>query len=108
MLFLHRKRTAVGNQRGRSCLRQECPDLPGTFFQICRMRTEDAECVPVISANYCFHFGGVHGNFDYMGLTELHLHLEGTVTRDTVLLLDPGVSREQVDSIWSFTDFAGF
>ncbi|MDP9053985.1 MAG: adenosine deaminase [Acidobacteriota bacterium] len=41
-------------------------------------------------------------------MSELHLHLEGTVDRQTVMLLDPGVSREAVDAAWSFTDFAGF
>ena len=36
------------------------------------------------------------------------LHLEGTVDRKTLMLLDPCVTREQVDRIWAFTDFAGF
>jgi aminodeoxyfutalosine deaminase len=39
---------------------------------------------------------------------ELHLHLEGTVDRETVMLLDPGVSRETVDAVWNFRDFKGF
>ena len=43
-----------------------------------------------------------------MGLAELHLHLEGTVDRETVMLLDPSLSRAVVDEAWSFTDFAGF
>jgi aminodeoxyfutalosine deaminase len=43
-----------------------------------------------------------------MALSELHLHLEGTVDRETAMLLDPDVSKETVDSMWSFTDFAGF
>jgi aminodeoxyfutalosine deaminase len=43
-----------------------------------------------------------------MASTELHLHLEGTVDRETVVLLDPGVTREAVDAAWKFTDFAGF
>lgn len=43
-----------------------------------------------------------------MGRTELHLHLEGTVDRETLLLLDPCVSREAVDAAWSFTTFGGF
>jgi hypothetical protein len=43
-----------------------------------------------------------------MALSELHLHLEGTVDRETVLLLDPAVSREALDTAWAFTDFAGF
>jgi aminodeoxyfutalosine deaminase len=43
-----------------------------------------------------------------MALTELHLHLEGTVDRETLMLLDPGVSREAVDAAWSFNNFAGF
>jgi aminodeoxyfutalosine deaminase len=43
-----------------------------------------------------------------MAMSELHLHLEGTVERETVMMLDPCVSREQVDRVWAFTDFAGF
>ena len=43
-----------------------------------------------------------------MGLAELHLHLEGTVDRETMMLLDPSLSRAVVDEAWSFTDFAGF
>jgi adenosine deaminase/aminodeoxyfutalosine deaminase len=43
-----------------------------------------------------------------MALTELHVHLEGTVDRETLALLDPGVPREVIDAVWSFTDFGGF
>lgn len=43
-----------------------------------------------------------------MGKSELHLHLEGTVDRETVMLLDPSLSRDAVDAAWTFTDFAGF
>jgi hypothetical protein len=43
-----------------------------------------------------------------MALSELHVHLEGTVDRETVMLLDPSVSPEEVDQAWQFTDFAGF
>ncbi len=43
-----------------------------------------------------------------MGRVELHVHLEGTVDRETVMLLDPGVTREAVDAAWSFSTFAGF
>ncbi len=41
-------------------------------------------------------------------VTELHLHLEGTIDPETLLLLDPSLRRETVDAIWSFDDFAGF
>jgi len=43
-----------------------------------------------------------------MGRCELHVHLEGTVDRETAMLLDPGVTREAVDAAWSFSTFAGF
>jgi adenosine deaminase/aminodeoxyfutalosine deaminase len=43
-----------------------------------------------------------------MARSELHLHLEGTVDRETLLLLDPTVTREAADRVWSYTDFAGF
>ena len=61
------------------------------------MRPEHAKSVAVISTNDCFHFGCSHGNFDYMAMTELHLHLEGTVDRETLMLLDPALTREDVD-----------
>jgi adenosine deaminase/aminodeoxyfutalosine deaminase len=43
-----------------------------------------------------------------MGFSELHLHLEGTVDRDTVMMLDPSLTQEEVDRVWAFTDFSGF
>ncbi len=43
-----------------------------------------------------------------MGFAELHLHLEGTVDRETVMMLDPLLTREEVDAVWGFTDFGGF
>ena len=43
-----------------------------------------------------------------MALSELHLHLEGTVDRGTVMMLDPCLKQESVDAVWSFTDFRGF
>jgi aminodeoxyfutalosine deaminase len=72
------------------------------------MGPEYAERVAVVSTNDCFHFGGSHGNFDYMGLSELHLHLEGTVDRETLMLLDPLLTQEEVDNCWSFNGFTGF
>jgi aminodeoxyfutalosine deaminase len=52
--------------------------------------------------------GAVMGNFDYMARSELHVHLEGTVDRETLALLDPSLRRDVVDDVWAFTDFAGF
>ena len=72
------------------------------------MRTENAERVSVITPNYCFQFSGIHGNFDYMALTELHLHLEGTIDRETVRLLDPTLTPEEIARFWAFKDFTGF
>lgn len=43
-----------------------------------------------------------------MAFTELHVHLEGTVDRETVRLLDPAATEEAVAAAWNFTDFAGF
>jgi adenosine deaminase/aminodeoxyfutalosine deaminase len=43
-----------------------------------------------------------------MARSELHLHLEGTVDRETVMLLDPALTREDVDRAWSYSDFEGF
>jgi adenosine deaminase/aminodeoxyfutalosine deaminase len=41
-------------------------------------------------------------------LSELHLHLEGTVDRETLRLLDPAVPQALVDAAWGFTSFEGF
>lgn len=43
-----------------------------------------------------------------MSFAELHLHLEGTVDRETVIMLDPLLPRDEVERVWGFTDFAGF
>jgi aminodeoxyfutalosine deaminase len=43
-----------------------------------------------------------------MAFAELHLHLEGTVDRETVRLLDPNLTPEAVAEVWNFTDFIGF
>jgi len=43
-----------------------------------------------------------------MAFTELHVHLEGTVDRETVRLLDPSLSEEAIRAAWDFSNFAGF
>src|ERR1700689_1769082 len=99
MNLLHRDGNAVIEEIGRPGLREEGADGPSVCVVGCidGVRPEHAKSVAVISTNDCFHFGCSHGNFDYMALSELHLHLEGTVDRETVRLLDPGVSPEAVD-----------
>jgi adenosine deaminase/aminodeoxyfutalosine deaminase len=41
-------------------------------------------------------------------VTELHLHLEGSIEPETLCQIDPGVTLEEVRERYQFTDFAGF
>ncbi len=43
-----------------------------------------------------------------MAKAELHLHLEGTVDRETLQILDPAASRAEIDAAWGYSDFGGF
>lgn len=40
--------------------------------------------------------------------TELHLHLEGSVEPETLVEIDPALTREKVAEVYGYTDFPGF
>lgn len=41
-------------------------------------------------------------------LAELHLHLEGAIEQETLLEIDPSLTREEIAAATPYTDFAGF
>jgi aminodeoxyfutalosine deaminase len=42
------------------------------------------------------------------GLAELHVHLDGSVEAETLLEIDPSLTREEIAAATAYSDFAGF
>lgn len=104
-------------------LGKKCSDFPSLLaIRIDRVRPEDTECVSMISACNGFYFSG---NVSRLGKhaaimafmidvvrdwpkAELHVHLEGSIQPETLVVIDSGLSIEEARARYRFSDFAGF
>src|SRR5207245_63946 len=99
-------------------LRQERPHLPAALAPAFanQVRPQDPEGIAVVTADYGFDVRTGHASLYYCKMTgwhelpkaELHVHLEGSLTQQTMRGLAPEISMDEIRARYSFTNFLGF
>jgi aminodeoxyfutalosine deaminase len=107
--FAHWIRRAFHHHRGVHGLGKKRSNYPAVGGG---MGAEDPKRVAVVTADDGFEFVREHAQLlwqrHFMNKAELHLHLEGSIEAETLLAIDPSLSREEIEGNLTCASFEEF